>query len=186
MTLPRVTKKVHCCSFYMAVYTDTVILHRHVATHGQRLQSDLGRICLVRLVGSTRFFALKTNEDGSPQDASKGTFIIPAPPPNVTGALDIEHSLTVAIQDTLIRWCAYRPMTIKFHFCIDVSCTSRNRMLWKATLFVPGFDHAGISIQSVVEKTSGKTRHDLGRQVSFDCLAVEARLCVNAVLVTEL
>lgn len=41
-------------------------------------------------------------------------------------------------------------------------------MLGKSTLFVPGFDHAGISTQSVVEKrlykTSGKSRHDLGRE----------------------
>jgi len=41
-------------------------------------------------------------------------------------------------------------------------------MLGKSTLFVPGFDHAGISTQSVVEKrlykSSGKTRHDLGRE----------------------
>jgi len=41
-------------------------------------------------------------------------------------------------------------------------------MLGKKTLFVPGFDHAGISTQSVVEKrlfkTEGKTRHDLGRE----------------------
>jgi valyl-tRNA synthetase len=41
-------------------------------------------------------------------------------------------------------------------------------MLGKTTLFVPGFDHAGISTQSVVEKrlfkTSNKTRHDLGRE----------------------
>lgn len=40
-------------------------------------------------------------------------------------------------------------------------------MLGKTVLFVPGFDHAGISTQSVVEKrlwkTAGKTRHDLGR-----------------------
>ncbi len=40
-------------------------------------------------------------------------------------------------------------------------------MLGKTTLFVPGFDHASISTQSVVErrlfKTSGQTRHDLGR-----------------------
>lgn len=46
--------------------------------------------------------------------------------------------------------------------------TSRNRMLGKTTVFVPGFDHAGISTQSVVEKrlfkSSGKTRHDLGRE----------------------
>lgn len=41
-------------------------------------------------------------------------------------------------------------------------------MLGKTTLFVPGFDHAGISTQSVVEKRlykkEGKTRHDLGRE----------------------
>jgi valyl-tRNA synthetase len=41
-------------------------------------------------------------------------------------------------------------------------------MLGKKTLFVPGFDHAGISTQSVVEKrllkAEGKTRHDLGRE----------------------
>jgi len=41
-------------------------------------------------------------------------------------------------------------------------------MQGKTTLFVPGFDHAGISTQSVVEKrlfkTSGRTRHDLGRE----------------------
>lgn len=44
----------------------------------------------------------------------------------------------------------------------------RNRMLGKTTLFVPGFDHAGISTQSVVEKrlykSTGQTRHDLGRE----------------------
>jgi valyl-tRNA synthetase len=44
----------------------------------------------------------------------------------------------------------------------------RYRMLGKTTLFIPGFDHAGISTQSVVEKrlfkTSGRTRHDLGRE----------------------
>ena len=41
-------------------------------------------------------------------------------------------------------------------------------MLGKTVLFAPGFDHAGISTQSVVEKrlykTEGKTRHDLGRE----------------------
>ena len=41
-------------------------------------------------------------------------------------------------------------------------------MLGKTVLFVPGFDHAGISTQAVVEKrlfkAEGKTRHDLGRE----------------------
>lgn len=41
-------------------------------------------------------------------------------------------------------------------------------MLGKKVLFAPGFDHAGISTQSVVEKrllkAEGKSRHDLGRE----------------------
>jgi len=50
------------------------------------------------------FFVPPLNEDGSPKNADKGVFVIPAPPPNVTGALHIGHGLTVAIQDTLVRW----------------------------------------------------------------------------------
>ena len=45
-------------------------------------------------------------------------------------------------------------------------------MLGKTTLFVPGYDHAGISTQSVVEKrlfkTTGKTRHDYGREAFLE------------------
>lgn len=41
-------------------------------------------------------------------------------------------------------------------------------MLGRTTLFIPGFDHAGISTQSVVEKRlwvhEKQTRHDLGRE----------------------
>lgn len=44
----------------------------------------------------------------------------------------------------------------------------RNRMLGKSVLYLPGFDHAGIATQTVVEKRLAKdmklTRHDLGRQ----------------------
>lgn len=46
---------------------------------------------------SSRFFQ---QEGGS----EKETFVIPAPPPNVTGSLHIGHALTTAIQDGLIRW----------------------------------------------------------------------------------
>lgn len=49
-------------------------------------------------------------------------------------------------------------------------------MLGKTTLFAPGFDHAGISTQSVVEKrlykTEGKTRHDLGREKFLETVGV--------------
>lgn len=74
-------------------------------------------------------------------------FVMIIPPPNVTGSLHLGHGLTVAIQDTLVRW---------------------HRMQGHATLWVPGTDHAGIATQSVVEgrllKEEGISRHDLGRE----------------------
>ncbi|ODV98039.1 hypothetical protein PACTADRAFT_47861 [Pachysolen tannophilus NRRL Y-2460] len=92
-----------------------------------------------------KFFEPKFTEDGKIKP--EGLFTIPAPPPNVTGALHIGHALTVSLQDALIRY---------------------NRMKGKTTLFLPGFDHAGIATQSVVEKNiwarEKKTRHDYGRE----------------------
>jgi valyl-tRNA synthetase len=76
-----------------------------------------------------------------------GKFVIPLPPPNVTGALHCGHALANSLQDTLIRWY---------------------RMKGFSTLWVPGCDHAGISTQSVVEKMlwkkEKKTRLELGRE----------------------
>ncbi|KAJ3188826.1 hypothetical protein HDU85_004540 [Gaertneriomyces sp. JEL0708] len=76
----------------------------------------------------------------------EGTFTIPIPPPNVTGALHLGHGLTNSIQDCLTRY---------------------HRMKGKTVLWVPGCDHAGIATQVVVEKKlmkeRGITRHDLGR-----------------------
>ncbi|KAJ3174705.1 hypothetical protein HDU87_006954 [Geranomyces variabilis] len=90
------------------------------------------------------FFKPQLGPDGKPK--SEGTFTIPIPPPNVTGALHLGHALTNSIQDALTRW---------------------HRMHGKSTLFVPGCDHAGIATQIVVEKRlmkeRGLTRHDLGR-----------------------
>ena len=39
--------------------------------------------------------------------AKDETFVIPAPPPNVTGSLHIGHALAFGIQDTLIRWYVF-------------------------------------------------------------------------------
>ncbi|KIW23474.1 valine-tRNA ligase [Cladophialophora immunda] len=81
----------------------------------------------------------------------EGKFVIPIPPPNVTGSLHMGHALTNALQDTMIRHA---------------------RMKGKTTAWIPGCDHAGIATQSVVEKmvykTEGKTRHDLGREVLLE------------------
>jgi len=82
-----------------------------------------------------------------PRTPDAGTFVIPLPPPNVTGALHCGHALANSLQDTLIRWY---------------------RMRGFATLWLPGCDHAGISTQSVVEKMlwkqQKKTRIELGRE----------------------
>ncbi|PWN87557.1 putative VAS1-valyl-tRNA synthetase [Acaromyces ingoldii] len=93
-----------------------------------------------------QFFTPRPITAEDPYD-EKRTFVIPAPPPNVTGALHIGHALTIAIQDTLVRFY---------------------RMKGYRVLFCPGYDHAGISTQAVVEKrlakSEGKTRHDYGRE----------------------
>jgi valyl-tRNA synthetase len=113
------------------------------------------------------FFEPQTENSNS---RSEGLFVIPAPPPNVTGNLHIGHGLTTAIQDSLVRWYVMR---FSIYTCKDeLTAQFRYRMRGKTTLFLPGFDHAGISTQSVVEKrlfkTTGKTRHDLGREKFLD------------------
>src|SRR5271170_2359076 len=91
------------------------------------------------------FFKPQFAPDGKVKPAGK--FVIPIPPPNVTGSLHMGHALTNALQDTMIRHA---------------------RMCGKTTAWIPGCDYAGISTQSVVEKmlwkTEKKTRHDLGRE----------------------
>jgi valyl-tRNA synthetase len=92
----------------------------------------------------------KTWEDEGLYAAGAGarrddTFVICVPPPNVTGELHMGHALNGTLQDVLIRW---------------------HRMQGHDTLWQPGYDHAGISTQNVVEKElakEGQSRHDLGR-----------------------
>ena len=62
---------------------------------------------------SQGFFAPIMGPDGKPKP--EGSFIIPAPPPNVTGSLHIGHGLTVAIQDALIRWYGYVWVAVEFY-----------------------------------------------------------------------
>ncbi|KAF1832391.1 hypothetical protein BDW02DRAFT_625714 [Decorospora gaudefroyi] len=90
------------------------------------------------------FFKPQFQDNGDVKPA--GHFVIPIPPPNVTGKLHCGHALGTALQDVLIRW---------------------HRMRGYTTLYLPGCDHAGIATQSVVEKMlkrrENKTRYDLGR-----------------------
>ncbi|MDW8066907.1 MAG: valine--tRNA ligase [Aquificaceae bacterium] len=73
-------------------------------------------------------------------------FSLVIPPPNVTGSLHMGHALNVTLQDVLCRW---------------------QRMLGKDVVWVPGFDHAGIATQYVVDKQlqqKGISRLEIGRE----------------------
>jgi valyl-tRNA synthetase len=73
-------------------------------------------------------------------------YAIALPPPNVTGELHMGHALNASIQDLLIRWHRMRGFNV----------------LWQ-----PGYDHAGIATQNVIERElrkEGLSRHELGRE----------------------
>jgi valyl-tRNA synthetase len=79
-------------------------------------------------------------------DPARTPFVDAHPPPNVTGELHTGHALQLALGDTIVRL---------------------KRMQGFNTLFQPGYDHAGISTQSVVEKAliaEGTSRIEIGRE----------------------
>ena len=78
------------------------------------------------------------------------SYVIAIPPPNVTGSLHMGHALNGALQDVLVRW---------------------HRMMGYDTLWQPGYDHAGIATQNVVEKqlvAEGTSRQELGRDAFLE------------------
>jgi valyl-tRNA synthetase len=73
-------------------------------------------------------------------------FVIPIPPPNVTGKLHIGHAMFVTLEDIMTRY---------------------HRLLGEPALWVPGTDHAGIATQTVVDKDlkkKGIDKNKLGRE----------------------
>lgn len=88
----------------------------------------------------------KPPEDGT----QKKPYVLPMPPPNVTGRLHMGHAIFVALQDVLAR----------FH-----------RMRGRPVLWLPGTDHAGIATQLQVEKlliSEGTTREEVGREAFLE------------------
>lgn len=69
--------------------------------------------------------------DAKQLPGDKESYVLPMPPPNVTGRLHMGHAIFVALQDVLAR----------FH-----------RMRGRPVLWLPGTDHAGIATQLQVEK----------------------------------
>ena len=64
--------------------------------------------------------------DSNGNSKEKKPYVLPMPPPNVTGRLHMGHAMFVALQDVLAR----------FH-----------RMRGRPVLWLPGTDHAGIATQ---------------------------------------
>ena len=80
----------------------------------------------------------------------KTPYTISLPPPNTTGTLHLGHAM-YTVQDVLIRF---------------------ERMRGKATLWLPGTDHAAIATNAKVERLlkeqEGVTRHELGREAFIE------------------
>ncbi|MBX4199721.1 class I tRNA ligase family protein, partial [Candidatus Saccharibacteria bacterium] len=87
------------------------------------------------------------NEAFKPIDrGGEGYFSLDLPPPNANGDLHMGHALTVAIEDSLMRY---------------------HRMQGRAALYVPGADHAGFETWVVYEKKlneQGRSRFDFSRE----------------------
>ena len=80
----------------------------------------------------------------------KQCFVIPMPPPNVTGRLHMGHAMFVTLEDIMARF---------------------QRMRGRPVLWLPGTDHAGIATQMLVERdlrSRGIERKDLGREAFIE------------------
>ncbi len=85
-----------------------------------------------------------------PEGTAQENYSIAIPPPNVTGVLHMGHALNGAIQDTLVRY---------------------QRMCGRRAKWILGTDHAGIAVQTQVEKAvreDGTSREQLGREAFLD------------------
>ena len=79
-------------------------------------------------------------------DPGKEPYTIVIPPPNITGQLHMGHALDETLQDILIRF---------------------RRMQGRATLWLPGTDHASIATEAKIVAAmaeEGLTKEDLGRE----------------------
>jgi len=89
------------------------------------------------------------------------------PPPNITGELHMGHALQTAVYDLIARY---------------------KRMTGYEVLFLPGYDHAAIATQNVIEKQlarEGTTKEELGRE-AFDARVNAWYESVGATIINQL
>ena len=91
------------------------------------------------------WFTPRPAKRDSGQAPKKKPFVITLPPPNVTGGLHAGHAMYV-IEDIMTRY---------------------HRMQGEPTLWLPGFDHASIAVEYLVNRQlakEGKTKKEIGRE----------------------
>src|SRR5437763_509222 len=89
------------------------------------------------------------------------------PPPNITGELHMGHALQTAVYDLIARY---------------------KRMNGFEVLFLPGYDHAAIATQNVIEKQlarEGTSKEELGRE-AFDARVNSWYESVGAAIINQL
>jgi len=100
-------------------------------------------------------------------NSPKPKFTMCFPPPNITGELHMGHALQTAIYDLVARY---------------------KRMTGHEVLFLPGYDHAAIATQNVIEKQlarEGTTKEELGRDL-FDARVDAWYEQVGATIINQL
>jgi valyl-tRNA synthetase len=89
------------------------------------------------------------------------------PPPNITGELHLGHALQTAVYDLIARY---------------------KRMTGHEVLFLPGYDHAAIATQNVLEKKlakEGTSKEEIGRE-KFNALVEDWYKSVGATIINQL
>ena len=100
------------------------------------------------------------------QQSEKPRYTIAVPPPNVTGELHMGHATNGTIQDAFARY---------------------KRMRGFEVLWLPGYDHAAIATQNVLEKQLGRdgtSKEEIGR-AAFDELVDEWYRRVGGVIISQ-
>ncbi|CAJ1349046.1 unnamed protein product [Effrenium voratum] len=111
-----------------------------------RYEPSLVEQDLYRWWETAGFFKPEVAEKVPQEKSDRESYVMPMPPPNVTGRLHMGHAMFVSLEDVLAR----------FH-----------RMRGDETLWLPGTDHAGIATQMLVERqlaAEGTSRQEVGRE----------------------
>src|SRR5579872_1491983 len=99
--------------------------------------------------------------------SAKPKFTMCFPPPNVTGELHMGHALQTAVYDLLARY---------------------KRMTGHEVLFLPGYDHAAIATQNVIERrlgAEGTSKEEIGR-AAFEEVVEEWYREVGGTIINQL